>query len=187
MQRIIPTRRIMYRSAALFAVLFATVGCNSKLKDTENTTGTDAASALHEEADIDTKKKKRVFHAFEVNPDEPCDHCEERFCTKLNGKNLVELCYKGEHGELCKALVECAHKTKCGKDKAADCYCEKDAGITECMSKGGQGPCASEAAAAALTEDASIIAVRYADPAYPVGRAMAVVDCKRAYCPKCNQ
>ena len=131
--------------------------------------------------------KKRVFKAFEVNPDEPCDHCEKRFCTRLNNQDYVAGCYEGPHKDTCKAVVACAKKSKCAKTRSADCYCGENVGIGQCIKDGGQGPCRLEIESASLTRDPTEIAARFADPKYPVGRAMALIDCKRSYCPKCNE
>jgi hypothetical protein len=137
--------------------------------------------------DLDGKPKKRVFREFEVNPDEPCDHCTERFCTKINGRNFIEECETGKKSAICKALVDCAQKTKCAKIRSSDCYCGNDADIGQCMENGGTGPCKEEVEKAAETKTPREIALRYADSKFPVGRAMAVIDCKTNYCPKCGE
>ena len=197
----------------VFASLFAMgAGCQPRSDNAANTDRKEALEKSDAEAGIATdapaaekdaaaardndrnerknsaeKDGKSLFHAFEVNPDEPCDHCEKRFCTRLNGKNVVDACYNGKSGDICKQLAACAKQTKCGARQVADCYCGAGTTISECMSNGGRGPCKAAVEAAAETKDPSIIATRYADPAYPVGRAMALVDCRRSYCPKCNE
>ena len=190
-------------ASVCLTLAFATTtgGCRSSKADAasisaeENALNETASSGTGTSDSIDTKPtkeetgktKKRVFKAFEVNPDEPCDHCEKRFCTRLNGQNFVTNCYDGDRGDICRGIVECAAKSNCAKRLSADCYCGEGVAISQCIGHGGKGPCRQEIEAGSLTEDPSEIAVRFADPKYPVGRAMALIDCKRSYCPKCNE
>ena len=164
----------------------ASKGDGSVASESTAPTGPQTDGKRGAEASSDSSEQG-LRRPFEVDPNEPCDQCEQRFCTKLNNRDYIDECFRGKAGNVCRKLVMCAHETKCGAKKSADCYCGPDATISECMSKGGNGPCKTEIETAAETTDPSIIATRYVDRDYPVGRAMAVIDCKRRFCPKCNQ
>lgn len=130
--------------------------------------------------------KKRVFGAFEVNPDEPCDHCEQRFCTRMNGRNYIKDCTSGKGSKECMAFVECAERTRCHLEETARCYCG-EVSLLECMEQGGTGPCVKEVEAAAESRNPKEISLRFADSRYAVGRAFSLISCKRNHCPKCNE
>lgn len=168
-------------------------GCAKKVEDGAAT----KSSALETKRAVPEKEADKAApksagdedeaNPFAVDPNEPCDQCEQRICTKVNGINLMERCRDGEHSGQCKAVMECAEKTKCAQKKSLDCYCGPDADPLKCVSEGGKGPCAEAIEKAALTKDPKEISARYGDPKYALGRAVTLLDCRRAYCPKCNE
>jgi hypothetical protein len=184
-------RQVVLQFSIAVGLLWQT-GCAKKVEDDAATkpSVSDAESAVKEKAADKTASKSdgddSEENPFKVDPNEPCDECEQRICTKVNGKNFVEDCYEGNRADLCKAVMQCAEKTKCARKRSLDCYCGS-ANAAECVSEGGKGPCREDIEKAALTKDPKEISLRYADPQYAVGRAVTLIDCKRAYCPKCNE
>jgi hypothetical protein len=99
---------------------------------------------------------------------------------------------------LCEALYACFRSEHCTSDADNDmlpdrdssqwCWCglPPDGDPTDCFTFPGKanGPCLAEVVKAAHTSDPSTIRLRFADPAYPLGRASNLANCRSAYCGK---
>lgn len=129
----------------------------------------------------------------------PCEECEEKSCSNFQGIDVVSEC-EDAHGfalegpaagepisELCLEFVKCAQETGCAQANGdiEGCYCGDDIDIIECKAEGGNGPCMSEAQAAAESFAPQTIAERWSDPDYAIGLAQAWLSCDASECPYC--
>jgi cysteine-rich repeat protein len=112
--------------------------------------------------------------------------------------SYYDLCYDGEEGELCGAVVDCLEVTGCASPELAtdpsedvasliltSCFCGMENNYASCMTNGPNGLCAEEIVAAAHTSDLLEIYDILTDNTLPIGRAMDLLKCMDDQCTSC--
>ena len=127
-----------------------------------------------------------------------CTACEKQQCTTddfigIDNVDYYALCYaatgtattgpaRGKSlADLCKAVVDCVHRTGCGigpdgSNTTQDCYCGAGVSSAACLGGVVQGPCRTEIEnAAETTVPQEVVLNAYSSTAYPAGLALWLI------------
>jgi len=112
----------------------------------------------------------------------PCAECSAAYCTDFNGLGYDAVAGCPADDTDCYAMVECAQRTGCAKDRISHCYCGPELEPDECAERGGEGVCRDEVERAFGTRDPKVIAAQFIDPSVKGGRAGLLLTCHTTWC-----
>jgi hypothetical protein len=114
-------------------------------------------------------------------PCDDCDHCLGANCSASEIIGCQGL--SGQDRADCDAVLACTQRTACvaPSGDGLPCYCGT-VGTDACLNGGGNGSCRTEVEVAGKTVNPQLLSDRFADPSFPLARAMHFLRCRVEFC-----